>query len=357
MKKDQNRQGQNPFSLSFGRKPAQYISRLVQTEEIIEDFQQDRPVSQVYMITGVRGAGKTVFMTNIAHEFEEEEDWIVLELNPNLDLRKELTAALYAQPAMAAYFAEARIDLSFFGLGVTIKKAPPVSDYDTALSRMLDVIRKKHRRVLVCIDEVSNTEQMRVFASTFQILIRKDYPLHLLMTGLYENIYDLQNEKNLTFLYRAPKVQLEPLNYAAMKASYEHTLGVPEQEAGRMANLVKGYPYAFQLLGYPYWTRRPAVPDDVMALFDQYLDEYVYSKIWSELSAKDRMILQAMVHTGKGSVRELREYLRMPSNTFSVYRERLIRKGVISSPERGRVVFQLPRFEKFTALKMEQEEV
>ena len=52
--------GQNPFTLSFGRKPEQYIARLVQTEEIVQDFLQDRPSSQVYMITGVRGSGKTV---------------------------------------------------------------------------------------------------------------------------------------------------------------------------------------------------------------------------------------------------------------------------------------------------------
>lgn len=40
------------------------------------------------------------------------------------------------------------------------------------------------------------------------------------MTGLYENIYDLQNEKSLTFLYRAPKIILEPLNYTAIKSHY-----------------------------------------------------------------------------------------------------------------------------------------
>ena len=58
---------------------------------------------------------------------------------------------------------------------------------------------------------------MRSFAHDFQSLLRDDYPVFALMTGLYENIYDLQNEKSLTFLYRAPKIILEPLNYTAIK--------------------------------------------------------------------------------------------------------------------------------------------
>ena len=67
---------------------------------------------------------------------------------------------------------------------------------------------KKKKRLLITIDEVTNTKKMRIFASAFQIFVRQDYPIFLLMTGLYENIHELQNEKSLTFLYRAPKLRL-----------------------------------------------------------------------------------------------------------------------------------------------------
>ena len=56
----------NPFTLSFGKKPAEFISRISQTNQILDDLNSENPSSQVYMITGVRGAGKTVMMTNIA---------------------------------------------------------------------------------------------------------------------------------------------------------------------------------------------------------------------------------------------------------------------------------------------------
>ncbi|SEP75883.1 hypothetical protein SAMN02910369_00560 [Lachnospiraceae bacterium NE2001] len=55
----------NPFTLSFGKEPTEFISRLTQTNEIIDDFNSEDPVSQVYMIIGVRGSGKTVILTKI----------------------------------------------------------------------------------------------------------------------------------------------------------------------------------------------------------------------------------------------------------------------------------------------------
>ena len=68
---------------------------------------------------------------------------------------------------------------------------------------MLESLKKKGKRVLVSIDEVTNTQQIREFASAFQILIRQDLPIFLLMTGLYQNIYEIQNEK--TFCIGHPK--------------------------------------------------------------------------------------------------------------------------------------------------------
>lgn len=64
---------------------------------------------------------------------------------------------------------------------------------------MLDVVKKKGKRVLLTIDEVDNSNQLKEFVQIYQSLIRLDYPLMLLMSGLYDNIFRLQNEKALTF--------------------------------------------------------------------------------------------------------------------------------------------------------------
>ena len=194
----------NPFTISFGRQPAQFISRPVETNEIIENFEQEPPSSQVYMLTGVRGSGKTVLMTDIAKELSKRENWLVVELSTERDMLTSLAAKLCSRPELFALFVEAKLNFSLLGFGVEVKNAAPISDIETALARMLGVIRAAGKKLLVTVDEAANNPNVRVFASTFQIFMRQDYPVFLLMTGLYDNIHNLQNEKTLTFLYRAP---------------------------------------------------------------------------------------------------------------------------------------------------------
>ena len=93
------------------------------------------------MITGVRGSGKTVMMTNIAEEMRRNTDWIVIELNPMRDLLVSLAAKIYSIPKMHARFLEARLDFSAFGLGVSIENASPVTDIENALERMLEQVK------------------------------------------------------------------------------------------------------------------------------------------------------------------------------------------------------------------------
>ena len=62
----------NPFSLSFGKEPISLINRSMQTAEIIETFEDENPAYQVCMITGVRGSGKTVMLTEITKKIRSD---------------------------------------------------------------------------------------------------------------------------------------------------------------------------------------------------------------------------------------------------------------------------------------------
>ena len=240
----------NPFSLTFGKKPAEAIERPVQTSEILDAFCSDPINLQIYMITGIRGSGKTVLLTDLTNRLRTDDDWIVIDLNPASDLLQGLATKLMKNSVCADIFRKAKLTLSFAGLGIELTSASPIADYELDVSDMLEVLSKKGKRVLVAIDEVTNSESMHVFASAFQIFIRRNLPIFLLMTGLYENIEDLQNEKNLTFLYRAPKISLTPLNLPAISSRYRSLFHLDETSAREMAKLTKGYPFAFQTLGY-----------------------------------------------------------------------------------------------------------
>lgn len=342
----------NPFTLSFGKKPLQYISRISQTRQIIDNFTAEIPSNQIFMITGVRGSGKTVMMTNIAGEMRNNKDWIVIELNPTRDLLQSLAAKIYSIPEMHDRFINARLDFSAFGLGVSIEKAAPVTDIENVIECMLEQIKNAGKRLLITIDEIIKSEYVKVFASAFQIFLRQDYPVYLLMTGLYENLYELQNDKSLTFLYRAPKVILEPLNYTAVRKNYQDIFGIDMKTADAMTILTKGYPFAFQVLGYLYWENRESKSiEEILPEYDQHLEEYVYGKIWSELSDTDRKILLELSECEDNRVKTIREHIGMKSEQFSVYRDRLKRKGVIDTREYGRISMALPRFDEFVKMR------
>lgn len=321
----------NPFTLSFGKKPLQYVSRISQPQKIIEQFNAPEPSTQIYMITGVRGSGKTVMMTGITNQLREMDEWIVVELNPARDLLQSLAAKLYSQSGDAA----------------------PITDTENAIESMLREFQKNEKRLLISIDDVTNSESMRVFVSAFQIFIRREYPLFLLMTGLYENIHNLQNDKSLTFLSRAPKMMMEPLNYTAVRKQYMNTFQLNTEAAGEMAGLTRGYPFAFQVLGYLYWEYRDEKTlEDILPEYDQYLEEYVYREIWLEASPKDQEILSAMSQGGQTKVKTIRESIGMTSGQFSIYRERLKNKGILDTRTYGEVSFALPRFAEFIQERM-----
>ena len=337
---------QNPFTLTFGKSPLEPVERPVQTNEIIDTFTAEPVNQQMFIITGVRGSGKTVMMTEISRKLREKEDWVVIELNPSVDLLQGMLSKLNSNQICAGLIKSAKIDLSFFGFGVAIEGAPPITDTETAIIAILEKMKKSGKRLLITIDEVTNNEFMRVFAGSFQIFVRQDLPVFLLETGLYENIDELQNEKNLTFLYRAPKIQLKPLNNLAIIHKYQTIFKIERDEAAQMAELTKGYPFAFQVLGYLTWNHHGDY-GAVLEEYEQYLSEFVYDKMWSELSQKDRMVAKGIADVHSGKIKDIREHLGMETNEFNPYRKRLIKKGILSGETRGYVYFTLPLFEEY----------
>ncbi|KRL95059.1 ATP-binding protein [Limosilactobacillus equigenerosi] len=333
----------NPFSLSFGKKPVEYIERFDLKQTVLTDLMSANPTSNVFMFTGVRGSGKTVMLTQISRELATEDDWIVVGLNPTRDMLTSLSAKLYAKQPVYALLENAEIDLSAFGFGLKIKNQPPVVDIETVLEMMFEKLAQAGKRVLITVDDVSNRLTVQQFISAFQMFIRDEAPLYLLMTGLYENVSDLQNSKDLTFLYRAPKYYMTPLNLGAMAHSYQTSLQVTPALAQEMANLTMGYPFAYQVLGYLVFQTQATSIATVLPQFDQIMQELVYEKIWSELSGNDRKVI-TVIAQGESRVKDIRTKVGFDSSKMSVYRKRLLEKGIVVSNEYGHLILALPRF-------------
>jgi len=337
----------NPFSLTFGKKPGNLIGRTQQINGILESFCSPVPDYQVCMLTGLRGVGKTVCLTSVANELRNDDNWLVGDLSPERNLIDALTAELLDHQGFLDLVKRAKINLSAFGIGLEFgADGSGIKDNAVILDKILAKLTADGKRILVTLDEVVANKYVREFVSQVQIYLRKNYNIFLLMTGLYENIYDLQNAKTLTFLYRAPKVVLGPLNIMLIEKNYKEVFGLSGVDAHAMGVLTKGYPFAFQLLGYLCFKERKRY-DEVLDEFDAYLGEYVYDKVWSELSSGDRRVLTAMAKAGETQVSSVREKAEMESGSFSVYRQRLLKKGIVFVPGYGHLEFVLPRFGEY----------
>lgn len=126
---------------------------------------------------------------------------------------------------------------------------------------------------------------------------------------------------------------------------WEHVT-IESEQAAKMAELTKGYPFAFQVLGYLTWNHAgdyEAVIDE----YEQYLSEFVQDKIWSELSQKDRIVARGIAEVDGGKIKDIWERIGMETNEFNPYRKRLIKKGILSGEMRGYVYFTLPLFDEY----------
>ena len=73
----------NPFNISFGRKPNEYIERYNDEKKILAIlFKNSNIINHICLITGLRAYGKTVTMTNISNQIAALDNWIVIKISP-----------------------------------------------------------------------------------------------------------------------------------------------------------------------------------------------------------------------------------------------------------------------------------
>lgn len=342
----------NPFSLAFGREPKNLIKTYEQFDVIKDCFLMENPTNNTYLITGVRGSGKTVMLTSLQKYFDDLKEWIVVDLNPEIDMLEYLASNIYEKSNAKFNFMKTQFGFSFKGVSVSIAGEKPISNVVILLEKLFEVVKKNQKKVLICIDDVSSNANVKAFVQQFQILLRQDYPIFLLMTGLYENVRNLQNEKSLTFLYRAPQIKMNNLSLISIAESFEKELNVAREDAIKMSKLTKGYAYAYQVLGYILFdTKKEKLDEDIISKFDTYLREYVYEKIYFDLPNNEREIIIALANSKENKILEIIDSMKMSREKISQYRDKLIKKGILISAGWGKIDFALPRFKEYVLIQ------
>ena len=81
---------------------------------------------------------------------------------------------------------------------------------------------------------------------------------------------------------------------------------------------------------------------------DEYLSIYVYDKIWSQLPENEKRYLRCF-ESDVCLTADIISHVPYDEKSCPVYRDRLIKRGLLSSIEYGKVGLSLPRFEIFIA--------
>lgn len=346
----------NPFTTTFSKIPDSTYIYTEQVETILENFSYSEPSESVYKITGVRGSGKTVLLAKVEKELENagdgKKEWIICRLSPARDMLQQLAALLLKEGfgggkgSNRSFNISANVMGTGGGIGIGALEKASYLDVGIELDGMLKKATADHKKILVGVDEVSKTSEMIEFTSEFGKWLRAGYAIYLVCTGLYENIEQLYNVKNLTFFRRATTIKTEPLSPVRMAETYRNELGIDSSMAKRLSELTKGYAYAFQELGVLYFQKKKE--DELEKIIERLrleLFSYAYEKIWEELSLEDKTLVRLITEKEEYSREEVLNKMEKPGN-YSMYRDRLLRRGLISA-RHGYISLTLPMFGEY----------
>ncbi len=360
----------NPFNPSFGKVPPIYIDRTELIENLVEELKNPDSPYQTTLVYGQRGSGKTSFISALSHEIESNNDYIILNIPSTGNVLRSYVQGIYSKTSKAVQKTLDSLDgisVSIFGVQVEYnKKDNEQINYQLVLEKILKKLSEKNITVIVVIDEVKASAEFREFISIYQILLSQNLPVRLILAGLPQNVSELQNDNQLTFLLRAPRITLTSLDSSNVRFNYKKAFEnagrtIEDKALDKMTKASGGYAYAFQLMGWLVWknTTNTVTEKDVNAVLDEYkmlLFRNAYIKISENFSQMDKIFVTTMAKSPNStSMKKLVEATGKSNAYLSNYRARLLDSQVIVQTSYGYIGFSLPFFREFVNERMAPE--
>ena len=352
----------SPFNPQFGKRPDSFVGRASMIDGLIREYHDKNAPERVTIISGVRGSGKTALLSDISAILEQTNDWLVVNVATTERLLENIMGVIKYKIKESQLNFPAIQSITVGAPFVSVKLGKEQSNASVAFyPELLSIMHELHKiglKVIFIIDEVNNTKEMREFVSTYQLLIRENFDIVLLMAGLPHYVDAILNDKVLTFLRRAHQIFLPFIEPYILKLEYEkifNSVGRTfSEEALDLAYIsTEGYPYLFQLIGFYLWrtNEKRITKSLVEASIEQskgMLYQNVYSIVYSELSKVEQEFLRTMCKEQREvEIKDIVKSMKKSAGYVNGYREKLIKRGIITPVSHGVIRFTLPFFKDY----------
>lgn len=355
----------NPFTPNFGQIPLVLAGRDQLINEISQAFDNaPGDPSLTSILIGARGTGKTALLSLLANE-AQSKGWIAVNV-PCIEgmLENIIQGAVHAashviDPSPTAHPTSITIG-QMLGLEWEREQTAEPTWY-IRMIQLLDKLAQQNIGLVITVDEVRpSLPEMVQLASYYQLFVRSEYKVALLMAGLPSQVSSLVNNDVLTFLRRASQYHLGRIEPQDTKMALQQTA----EESGKSftpsalqkaTQATDGFPFMMQLVGYRSWqaSRESEVIDDhdVEVGIERAAEDMksrVLRATLSELSENDLAFLEAMLEDEKVSqTSDIAKRIGKTDGYTSQYRRRLLERGIIRAQGRGKVAFEIPMLREY----------
>ena len=349
----------NPFKPTAGAEPPVLAGR----DAVLDDFEigLEEGVGapgRLMRITGPRGSGKTVLLTELG-DIARQRGWRVVDVTAAEHLPQLICRRLEKADGV-----DYSVELDLMVVKAKAQKDEPhrPEDIYEALDRVTGKLTEKGKGLLVTIDEIQDASvgDVREIAVAIQHLIRERRNIAFVFAGLTAGVMNLLGEDGPTFLRRAYPEELDTIPVgeveAALKATFEKNgVRIDKEALAAAADSTAGYAYLIQLVGYNVW-RAAQVRGG--GEFDTISVEDVEKGVVAARREFERTVLEtAIAHLPKtameylvamsedslaSSTGEIASRLGVPASSLSTTRKLLVSRQVIEPTARGYVGFSIP---------------
>lgn len=356
----------NPFKPTAGKMPPVLVGRDKVVNDFVEGlYEGEGAPGRLMRITGPRGSGKTVLLSELA-KIADDQGWLVVNAAGSDELVESLSRKLKRAP----FFNEVRLkaQVPFASIEAQHLNTSP-DDFESLLEFATGEMSKRGKGLLITIDEVQDApmDAIRTIASAVQFMIRDEQNIALVFAGITTGVLDILNGKSLTFLRRAKPEELDAIPLDEVRDSLLQTVeesgfSIDDDALDAATEATRGYAYLIQLVGYHVWRAawlkgRDGEGPITITLVDAHkgiesaLEEFKMAVLETAISGLPKtaidFILAMSDMSDVASVAEIAKVLGKSSGYLSPYRRKLISRQVIEPTAPGFVTFSIPFMKEF----------